>query len=73
MKTFKDKFYGQMATSSQVNQKKGLQTINIFERTQAKAYSLPKTRGWKEKQPVPVPIYVNLQQIVTNKDIQEKV
>ena len=50
-----------MATSSQLNQKKGLQTINIFEKTQAKAYSLPKSRGWKAKEPVPIPIFVNLE------------
>ena len=61
IRAFKDKFYGEVATSSQLNQKKGLQTINIFEKTQAKAYSLPRTRGWKAKEPVPVPIFVNLQ------------
>ena len=60
MRSFRSKFYGEVATSSQLNQKRGLQTINIFERTQAKAYSLPKTRGRKAKEPVPVPIFVNL-------------
>jgi hypothetical protein len=33
LKNFKNKFYGPLVTSSQLNQKKGLKTINIFEKT----------------------------------------
>ena len=38
---FQDKFYGKVPISSQLNQKKGLKTIDIFERTRAKSYSMP--------------------------------
>ena len=57
---FKSKFYGPIVTSSQINQRRGLKTINIFEKSKAKTYTIPKTRGWKEKEPVPTPMFINL-------------
>ena len=54
--------------SSQINQRKGLKTIDIFERTKAKTYALPKSRKWTKKEPVPVPLYVNLNQVSDNAD-----
>ena len=52
--------------SSQINQRKGLKTIDIFERTKAKTYALPKPRKWTKKEAVPVPLYVNLTQVANN-------
>ena len=63
LEKFKSKFYGPIVTSSQINQRKGLKTINIFEKSKAKTYTIPKTRGWKEKEPVPTPMFINLQKI----------
>ena len=60
---FKKKFYGSVAVSSQLNQGKGLKTINIFESSKARNFSMPGSRQWKKKQPVPIPIFVNLEQI----------
>ena len=72
MDTFKNKFYGTMVTSSQINQRKGLKTINIFEKTQAKTYAMPKNRGWKEQEQVPTPMFVNLQKVADKYKHDEK-
>ena len=52
-----------MAISSQLNQKKGLKTIDIFERTRAKTYTMPQPRKWTTKEAIPAPIYVNLDKV----------
>ena len=67
---FQKKFYGETATSSQLNQKRGAKTIDIFERTKAKTYALPQTRKWAVKETSPVPVYVNLDKIQTQKTRQ---
>lgn len=57
---FQDKFYGKVPISSQLNQRKGLKTIDIFERTRAKSYAMPKNRKWTKREAVPVPLFINL-------------
>jgi len=56
-----------MPISSQINQRKGLKTIDLFEKTRAKTYALPKTRKWTKKEAVPLPMFVNLAQVANNK------
>ena len=65
---FQDKFYGKVPISSQLNQKKGLKTIDIFERTRAKSYSMPQNRKWTKKEAVPVPLFVNLSQVGSSRN-----
>ena len=63
---FQDKFYGKVPISSQLNQRKGLKTIDIFERTRAKSYAMPKNRKWTKREAVPVPLFINLAQVSNN-------
>jgi len=49
-----------------------LQTIDIFERTKAKVFSVPRTRKWTIKESVPLPTYVNLKQVANGGSLSPK-
>ena len=60
---FQNKFCGKLAVSSQLNQKKGLKTIDLFERTKSQTYTLPQSRKWTMSEAIPPPVYVNLRKV----------
>ena len=35
-------------------------TVNVFHEATAKRFTLPKTRTWQKREPVPIPCFVNL-------------
>lgn len=61
LERFKKKFYGPEAQSSQLNQQKGLQTVNVMAKT-AKSNAGQKSNSWRVKEPIPLPMFVDMSQ-----------